>query len=74
MRLDNEIRDDLKKIEVVSMAEKVKFWEEQDRINKAIIPWILKNYDLIVELNSQSQNTTNLIFELKEKNVVSRKC
>lgn len=28
------------------IAERVKFWEEQDRINKAIIPRILKNHDL----------------------------
>lgn len=32
--------------EMIKIAEKIKFWEEQDRINKAIIPRIFKNHNL----------------------------
>lgn len=33
----------------VRIAEKVKFWEEQDKINQSLIPRVLKNHDLIKE-------------------------
>lgn len=29
-------------MEAPAIAEKVKFWEEQDRINKALIPRVVK--------------------------------
>ena len=30
-----------------SIADKVRFWEEQDRINKELIPRVLKMHDLL---------------------------
>ena len=35
--------------ETVKIAEKVKFWEEQDRINKELIPRVLKQHELFTE-------------------------
>ena len=32
------------------IAEKIKFWEEQDRINKALIPRVVRAHELIQEL------------------------
>lgn len=47
--------------EVPKIAERIKFWEEQDRINKALIPRVLKNHDLIVELSQQTSKITETI-------------
>ncbi len=35
------------------IAEKIKFWEEQDQINKAVIPRILKAHDLATDLSEK---------------------
>ena len=34
-------------METPTIAEKVKFWEEQDRINKELIPRVLKTHELL---------------------------
>jgi len=45
-------------MERVSIADKVKFWQEQDRINKALIPRLLKTHELVVELSGQFSRIT----------------
>lgn len=30
-----------------NIAERVKFWEEQDRINRELIPRVIKNHELL---------------------------
>jgi uncharacterized protein involved in exopolysaccharide biosynthesis len=45
----------------VSIADKVKFWQEQDRINKALIPRLLKTHELVVELSGQFSRITSQI-------------
>jgi predicted RNA binding protein with dsRBD fold (UPF0201 family) len=53
--------------EMVKIAEKVKFWEEQDRINKAIIPRLLKNHELITELSGRFSEYTDKILKLEHQ-------
>ena len=36
-------------METPNIAEKVKFWEEQDRINKELIPRVLKVHQLLTD-------------------------
>lgn len=55
------------KDKMINIAEKVKFWEEQDRINKAIIPRVLKNHDLIAELSEKLTEYTDTIISLEVK-------
>lgn len=52
---------------MTKIAWKVKFWKEQDRINKALIPRVLKNHDLIVELSSNLSKYSNNIIQLERK-------
>lgn len=47
----------------VSISEKVRFWEEQDSINQALIPRVLKNHELILEV---SQSLRKIGGELAE--------
>lgn len=59
---------------MLKIAEKVKFWEEQDRINKELIPRVLKNHDLIMELSSNISKYTKTIIELEQKITKLEKC
>lgn len=49
------------------IAERVKFWEEQDQINKEIIPRVIKNHELINELSLQLDNYSNIVINLREE-------
>lgn len=48
-----------------SIGEKVRFWEEQDKINNALIPRFLADHKLIVSL---SQEVVKISAELSELN------
>ncbi|MDK7534298.1 hypothetical protein, partial [Bacillus paranthracis] len=37
----------------IKIAEKLKFWEEQDQINKELIPRVVKNHEMITDLAAQ---------------------
>ena len=37
---------DTKEVETPKIAEKVRFWEEQDRINQELIPRVIKQHEL----------------------------
>lgn len=50
---------------IPKIAERIKFWEEQDRINKAIIPRLLKNHELIVDLSKQQALYSNHIMQIE---------
>ena len=54
--------------ELPKIAERVKFWEEQDRINKAVIPRLLKNHDLISEVAKQVTLFSDSIVKIDLKN------
>lgn len=62
------IKETLKDDEIVSIAEKVKFWQEQDRINKTIIPRVLNNHELIIKLKNQISDKNDEISSLKIEN------
>src|SRR5690606_22939026 len=51
----------------VKIAEKVKFWEEQDQINKQLIPRVIKNHELITDLAMQMDKNERLIAKLFEE-------
>ncbi len=68
-----ETSEALKDDSIVSMLEKVRFWEEQDQINKALIPRVLQNHSLLVKLNVQNQETLNLIAKIREENMLFKK-
>lgn len=53
--------------EMPRIAESVKFWEEQDRINKSIIPRILKNHDLIMDITKQVSSFSEAIAKAEAK-------
>ena len=37
----------------IKIAEKLKFWEEQDQINKELIPRVVKHHEMITDLAAQ---------------------
>ena len=56
--------------ETIKIAEKVKFWQEQDQINKAIIPRVIKNHELISEISKQSSEYFERIAIIDQKSTV----
>lgn len=57
----------MEKDNLIQIAEKVKFWEEQDRINQALIPRVLKNHDMIADLTNKIAELSNIIASLEIK-------
>ncbi len=47
--------------ETPKIAEKVRFWEEQDKINQAIIPRIVEMHEVIRELHLSTANISSQI-------------
>ncbi len=44
------------------IAEKVKFWEEQDRINQELIPRVLKQHELLAShIKSHESSSVNMV-------------
>lgn len=39
---------------VLNIAEKVRFWEEQDRINQALIPRVMEMHEVVLELHKRT--------------------
>ncbi|WP_338472791.1 hypothetical protein R4Z10_08720 [Niallia sp. XMNu-256] len=54
-KVDNEVK----------IAEKVRFWEEQDQINKELIPRVVKNHELITDLTYQFEKNLTTIASLQ---------
>lgn len=50
-----------------NIAERVKFWEEQDQINKELIPRVIKNHELITDLSMQLDQNQRLIAKLVDE-------
>lgn len=49
------------------IAEKVRFWEEQDRINKELIPRILKQHELFTQHVERHQDASAVIAALEAR-------
>ena len=53
-----------------SIGEKVKFWQEQDRINQELIPRVLKMQELLMQLaERQSEHFEDLARVVRVSNV-----
>ncbi|MDE0583241.1 hypothetical protein ON064_09350 [Planococcus sp. A6] len=48
------------------IAEKLKFWEEQDQINNEVIPRVIKNHEMITDLTFQFEKKLKLIASLQD--------
>jgi hypothetical protein len=44
-----------------TIAEKVRFWEEQEKINQALIPRVLEMHEAVVDLNQRTANISEQI-------------
>ena len=44
-----------------SIGEKVRFWEEQDKINQALIPRVREMHDIVTDLHNRTANITGQI-------------
>ena len=58
MSKDDQDKNKLK--EEISIVEKLKFWEEQDRINSSLIPRVVKMHEAITELSKTVNSYSNL--------------
>ena len=58
MSKDDQDKNKLK--EDISIVEKLKFWEEQDRINSSLIPRVVKMHETITELSKTVNSYSNL--------------
>lgn len=61
--------------ETPTIAEKVKFWEEQDRINQALIPRVIKMHEISVDLGKTLASVMNdfALIEAKAANFTEEK-
>ncbi len=44
-----------------SIGEKVRFWEEQDKINQALIPRVMEMHEIVTDLHKRTANISNQI-------------
>ena len=44
-----------------NIAEKVRFWEEQDKINQALIPRVMEMHEAIVDVNKRTSDLSGQI-------------
>ena len=51
--------DNTQEIETPKIAEKVRFWEEQDRINQELIPRVIKQHELFTA-HIEGHETTSI--------------
>ena len=49
----------------VKIADKIKFWEEQDRINKSLIPRVVKMHEMITDLSDTIDSYSNAFGSLE---------
>lgn len=52
---------------VPSIAEKVRFWQEQDQINQALIPRVVKLHDTVAEISRQMEGTPTLLAAMESR-------
>jgi hypothetical protein len=51
------------------IAERVKFWQEQDRINQALIPRVLKMHELVTELSRSVTGISDAIAAVEGRTI-----
>lgn len=50
-----------------NIAEKVRFWEEQDKINQALIPRVKELHEIVTDLHKQTSNISSQIAEAEAR-------
>lgn len=65
--LDEEIEGPDRKSERPSIAEKVRFWEEQDKINQALIPRVKELHEIVTDLHKRTSNISSQIAEAEAR-------
>ena len=45
----------------LNIAEKVRFWEEQDKINQALIPRVMEMHETVLDLNKRTADISGQI-------------
>ena len=58
--MSKDDQDKNKQKKDISIVEKLKFWEEQDRINSSLIPRVVKMHETITELSKTVSSYSNL--------------
>ena len=53
--------------DVPDIGEKVRFWEEQDRINKELIPRVIKLHELFTQHVEGHQDATSIIAAMEAR-------
>jgi hypothetical protein len=53
--------------DVPNIGEKVRFWEEQDRINKELIPRVIKQHELLTKHIEGHQDATSVIAAMEAR-------
>ena len=56
---------DAQELETPKIAEKVRFWEEQDRINRELIPRVIKQHELLTTHVEGHETSSTLIAALE---------
>jgi methyl-accepting chemotaxis protein len=58
-------------MEKLTIVDKVKFWQEQDRINQALIPRVIKVHDSVTELAKSIEGVTEHIVQAEARAATS---
>ena len=58
---DEETDSQDEDMEKPNIGEKVRFWEEQDKINQALIPRVMEMHEVVTDLHKRTANISNQI-------------
>ena len=61
-------------VETPKIAEKVRFWEEQDRINRELIPRVIKQHELLTAHVEGHETASTLIAALEGRLTEAIQC
>lgn len=53
--------------DVPNIGDKIRFWEEQDRINKELIPRVIKQHELLTKHIEGHQDATSVIAAMEAR-------
>ena len=53
--------------QIPSIADKVRFWQEQDQINQALIPRVVKLHDTVAELSRQLEGIPTTLAAMESR-------
>ena len=65
---------DAQEVETPKISEKVRFWEEQDRINRELIPRVIKQHELLTTHIEGHETASTLIAALEGRLTEAVQC